>query len=757
MWSWSTIIEALKWKGFVWLAIVLAVLLNEVLPLSVAAPIQGAPAPVRVGIAVGACGALVALIAWAHSRDWFNLLSVYLLAPLGLAALVMASWDGSANEKRAAGLLLALGALLVAAWRFNHNREQAIAMAAASVPLVAVAVSAPGRTWPIALIVLAATGFGVVVWHAQVPHEDATDRSWLRCTSLVHPRLGYVAAVVLAIAGALILARGELLDWGGGQWAGTFIKAALLLYLVALIVWSSRDWYAEPSTVQGLWGRIVLIGIAVALTMLFASKVGTIQLHGRALHAGEWLGLYSDGQPTVRWALVWIPLPLFLAQFAFIWIVRLMRRPAVAATTSWAAAAVVWSTARLPMVDKPRVPFSGVLERVGVDVGHERREVWKMYVTAGSVLVAVLSAACVLMGSALVLSERQLEEDLALAQPGEPVMPPFTAPDDLALYYSPVLRLHPNEQWREEGVDEFFSRRPGLVASSHQCPLPTRWRTLVADGAGMPCGALALSDPDTPVPVKNMPHVFVGGTVYPILRKVSPITGSPVADNTHWVIEYWLFYPFDRWAVPHSAFGSLRQSHEGDWEVVVVGLDARYSPLFVAYSAHCGGVWRPWDTAPVVSLPEDTPPPLVTLTSPRPRAWTVTVGPDGHHPLVVVARGSHANYASTGSREPDWGSCELGPRASNALRLASFAGSVTEQTPRFGVIQVPAVARSRVAQRIARLPWWWGPGEEITLSGLLISSSHHGPGSPSFAQEHRVWDDPLGVIFGGGHWAEDHA
>jgi hypothetical protein len=334
-------------------------------------------------------------------------------------------------------------------------------------------------------------------------------------------------------------------------------------------------------------------------------------------------------------------------------------------------------------------------------------------------------------------------------------MPPFTAPDDLALYYSPVLRLHPNEQWREEGVDEFFSRSPGLVASSHQCPLPTRWRTLETDGAGMPCGALALSDPDTPVPVKSMPHVFVGGTVYPIRRKVAPITGSPVADNTHWVIEYWLFYPFDRWAVPHSAFGSLRQGHQGDWEVVVVGLDARYSPLFVAYSAHCGGVWRPWDTAPVVSLPEDTPPPLVTLTSPRPRAWTVTVGPDGHHPLVVVARGSHANYASTGSREPDWGSCELGPRASNALRLASFAGSVTEQTPRFGVIQVPAVAKMKVAERIASLPWWWGRGEEVTLSGLLISSSHHGPGSPSFAEEHPIWDDPLGVIFGGGHWSEE--
>src|SRR5205085_12621349 len=61
------------------------------------------------------------------------------------------------------------------------------------------------------------------------------------------------------------------------------------------------------------------------------------------------------------------------------------------------------------------------------------------------------------------------------------------------------------------------------------------------------------------------------------------------------LVEYWLFYPYDRWQAP-TAMGLLTQQHEADWEAVVVGF-GRDRPLFVAYSAHCGGTWVGWRKA----------------------------------------------------------------------------------------------------------------------------------------------------------------
>jgi hypothetical protein len=87
------------------------------------------------------------------------------------------------------------------------------------------------------------------------------------------------------------------------------------------------------------------------------------------------------------------------------------------------------------------------------------------------------------------------------------------------------------------------------------------------------------------------------------------------------VIQYWFFYVFNN-------FGNW---HVSDWEQVTIQFDpaaadaAAVTPLKIGYSSHAGGQFMPWrDLAP---------------GSQR----------RGTHPLVYVARGSHANYFRRGS------------------------------------------------------------------------------------------------------------
>jgi hypothetical protein len=91
----------------------------------------------------------------------------------------------------------------------------------------------------------------------------------------------------------------------------------------------------------------------------------------------------------------------------------------------------------------------------------------------------------------------------------------------------------------------------------------------------------------------------------------------PTALRRGWVLlQYWFFYNYDSLgAVP-----GIWQWHQGDWEQVTVGLagtNAGAKPVFVAYSEHCVGTRLPWSLVARVQ---------------------------GTHPLVFVARGSHANY-----------------------------------------------------------------------------------------------------------------
>jgi hypothetical protein len=87
-------------------------------------------------------------------------------------------------------------------------------------------------------------------------------------------------------------------------------------------------------------------------------------------------------------------------------------------------------------------------------------------------------------------------------------------------------------------------------------------------------------------------------------------------------LQYWLYYPEQ-----DQDRGIVRTGrHEGDWELVQVGLDASGRPREVVYAQHRGG---------------------------ERCDWAEVEQRDGH-PTVYVARGSHASYLRAGTRDRMW-------------------------------------------------------------------------------------------------------
>ena len=222
--------------------------------------------------------------------------------------------------------------------------------------------------------------------------------------------------------------------------------------------------------------------------------------------------------------------------------------------------------------------------------------------------------------------------------------------------FAPLVRLHPGEQhyptralgffirhssfgWSNQsvadppplaGVGEVDARRLGAAtlfsayfwagryAWFHTRPFdPNRWNLRERDGFFLELGG---RDADL--------------TEQAILRRgctgaincVPDLADVPVYYEVHrsrpngtTVITYWMFYAFN------SAFGDY--DHEGDWERVVVRLDANLQPFRVAYYQHsCAPRRVAWNSLTKVD------------DQGRPSAG-------GTHPIVYSARGTHASYA----------------------------------------------------------------------------------------------------------------
>jgi hypothetical protein len=93
-------------------------------------------------------------------------------------------------------------------------------------------------------------------------------------------------------------------------------------------------------------------------------------------------------------------------------------------------------------------------------------------------------------------------------------------------------------------------------------------------------------------------------------------------------LQYWLFYYYNSYDVVCCGFGV----HEGDWEMVQVGLDGSGTPDVVTYAQHhdADAERCTWSQA---------------------ERW---LSRQGEVPVVYVARGSHASYSTAGDHNLAW-------------------------------------------------------------------------------------------------------
>lgn len=314
--------------------------------------------------------------------------------------------------------------------------------------------------------------------------------------------------------------------------------------------------------------------------------------------------------------------------------------------------------------------------------------------------------------------------------------------------FAPVFRFAKGEKWHPTSVDWY--RANSTVEKQRRCEETCRSLIRCNDAqrkcapcdvtAGMcePCddrnGDCA---PDSAAP--SVPMVYVvtkrlhAGDMPPEPDDIR----DPDRDYSHVdrIVQYWIFYnydSFDRFVIA--------QWHQSDWEAITVGL-VKGVPRFVGYSAHCFGIWLPWNRVPVS---------------------------DATHPIAWVARGTHANYPAPiepplrGGRCPNveppkyLGAAGIGfglVEAGGSLEVpADLAAGLTDRTgddhqdraipARFVEPNDPDVA-SRGN---------WGLDNNIEVARLTHSKS----ASPNSPTDHFEWKQPGAAILCNTKWFAPH-
>jgi hypothetical protein len=287
--------------------------------------------------------------------------------------------------------------------------------------------------------------------------------------------------------------------------------------------------------------------------------------------------------------------------------------------------------------------------------------------------------------------------------------------------YQPVLYFADGESFRPTTVESFvadsnlerFDPASGQFVIVDSSPdagsLPSAgagWRlnqrtcSPTAGSAGRACYAAAWSAHAAP------------DTVY----------GRVVHTSSRIVLQYWLFYYDDFYPYLPGAPDFIWQAHEGDWEVVNVVLSTEREPLFVGYSEHCLGARRTWAKTP---------------------RWR------GHHPVVYVALGSHANYFSPGTHPFDQ-AC-IPPSVIAFFTQAGLplpddhAGAAAAAGPSALGAEPTAIERiDGASPSWLSFPGTWGEFQYFhapsPVGTILFGLSPVGPAL------HDVWVDPLGTL-----------
>lgn len=316
----------------------------------------------------------------------------------------------------------------------------------------------------------------------------------------------------------------------------------------------------------------------------------------------------------------------------------------------------------------------------------------------------------------------------------------YTADDpSIAYRFAPVLAFTKGQRWQPVKVDEYVARSTVRRLDGSIAP-PGKWRCPAfgsRDCLQRKCDEPAACARRNTAEHRRGDQVSAGALYVRTLRRTEPrddedeasarralfVDRTETARQTATLLQYWLFYPYDEWTVDVLG-GTLIQRHQADWEVVSVGLNGSDDPLFVAYSAHCGGTWRRWREVRKV----------------------------GTHPIVAVAEGSQANYADTGNRRPpDWTSCTRLPRGLG--ELFSYALNVRDETDdywRWGADELVPVSDKPDAP--TSFPGHWGAQDQT----IFLNEERHatpegrGPKSPSLQP---TWENPFTTIFCDRYWS----
>jgi len=185
---------------------------------------------------------------------------------------------------------------------------------------------------------------------------------------------------------------------------------------------------------------------------------------------------------------------------------------------------------------------------------------------------------------------------------------PAASAVQLATKYAPVLRLAADERYRPLRLEDYLT-------------------TTVLRSGSPPNGTTAQSQPTLfSLPVTSSPtYLDIRGAEpnsqasrYPVIEQQLRLARPRPTVYFHLAyepgqgrvaIEYWLLY----------LYNDFYDQHEADWEGVTVVLENN-APLGATYSQHQGRNWIAWSALPKTAT----------------------------HPVVYVARGSHADYPSAG-------------------------------------------------------------------------------------------------------------
>ena len=182
----------------------------------------------------------------------------------------------------------------------------------------------------------------------------------------------------------------------------------------------------------------------------------------------------------------------------------------------------------------------------------------------------------------------------------------------------------------------------------------------------------------------------------------------------HYVL-YWFFYPYNRWERD-----GLTETHEADWERIVVRLDSDDLPIDVAYYWH---YCKPGKTLTWSEMAD--PPQGLSFGDPIQGS---PLEPRRTHPIVWSALGGHASYPDNG----------LDPDHPGEHTPSCFPDTpISKDSTGIGPLSIVWATWRRMADARTQ-PWYgfggawgYGKGETAFSLGGLPNSTHAAPAKGS--------------------------